>query len=49
MGRVGAIVIGGPNLVSILEGSGISAHSIAMAGLVDFDRLFHFVELDALK
>lgn len=44
-GRVGAIVIGGLNPVSILEERGIRAHSRALAGLMDFSRLFHYREM----
>jgi repressor of nif and glnA expression len=44
-GRVGAIVIGGLNPVSILEETGLRGYSRAMAGLVDYDRLFHYEEL----
>ena len=46
IGRVGAIVIGGLNPVSILEENGIRVLSSAMAGLIDFDRLFHYSELE---
>ncbi|MCX7965964.1 MAG: NrpR regulatory domain-containing protein [Syntrophorhabdaceae bacterium] len=45
-GRVGAIVIGGLNPVSILEENGVRAYSRAMAGLIDFSRLFHYKELE---
>lgn len=45
-GRVGAIVIGGLNPVSILEEAGIRAYSRALAGLIDFRRLFRFEEAD---
>ena len=44
-GRVGAIVIGGLNPVAILEEQGIRVHSRALAGLIDFNRLFHYAEL----
>ncbi|MCX8023035.1 MAG: NrpR regulatory domain-containing protein [Syntrophorhabdaceae bacterium] len=44
-GRVGAIVIGGLNPVSVLEENGVRAYSRAMAGLIDFNRLFHYKEL----
>lgn len=43
--RVGAIVIGGLNPVGILEENGVRAHSRALAGLIDFSRLFHYREL----
>jgi len=45
-GRVGAIVIGGLNPVAILEETGIRASSRAMSGLIDFNRLFHYAELE---
>lgn len=45
-GRVGAIVIGGLNPVSILEEKGIRAYSRALAGLIDFGRLFRYEELE---
>jgi repressor of nif and glnA expression len=45
-GRIGAIVIGGLNPVSILEETGIRAYSRAMAGLIDFNRLFRYEELE---
>ncbi len=44
-GRVGAIVIGGLNPVAILEETGVRVYSRALAGLMDFGRLFHFSEL----
>ncbi|HPP07002.1 MAG TPA: NrpR regulatory domain-containing protein, partial [Syntrophorhabdaceae bacterium] len=45
-GRVGAIVIGGLNPVSILEENGVRAYSRALAGLIDFGRLFHYKEME---
>ncbi|HVN98201.1 MAG TPA: NrpR regulatory domain-containing protein [Syntrophorhabdaceae bacterium] len=44
-GRVGAIVIGGLNPVSILEEAGTRAYSRALAGLIDFSRLFRYTEM----
>ena len=44
-GRVGAIVIGGLNPVAILEETGDRVYSRALAGLVEFDRLFPYTEL----
>jgi HTH-type transcriptional regulator, global nitrogen regulator NrpRI len=44
-GRFGAIVIGGLNPVAILEEKGVRVHSRALAGLIDFKRLFHYSEL----
>ena len=45
-GRIGAIVIGGLNPVSILEETGVRDYSRAMAGLIDFNRLFRYEELE---
>jgi len=44
-GRAGAIVIGGLNPVAILEEHGIRAPSGALAGLLDYGRLFEYHEL----
>lgn len=44
-GRFGAIVIGGLNPVSILEETGVRAYSRALAGLIDYSRLFPYEEL----
>ncbi len=44
-GRFGAVVIGGLNPVSILEETGHRVFSRALAGLIDFNRLFHYEEL----
>lgn len=46
-GRVGAIVIGGLNPVSILEETGVRAYSRALAGLIDFTRLFRYEEMES--
>ncbi|MCX8044526.1 MAG: NrpR regulatory domain-containing protein [Desulfobacterota bacterium] len=45
-GRVGAVVIGGLNPVAILEECGVRVYSRALAGLIDFSRLFHYEELE---
>ena len=45
-GRVGAIVIGGLNPAAILEESGIKVKSRALAGMVEYDRLFHYQEME---
>lgn len=45
-GRFGAVVIGGLNPVAILEEKGVRIHSRALAGLMDFTRLFHYSELE---
>lgn len=44
-GRIGAIVIGGLNPVSILEETGLRLRSHALAGLADFNRFFSYQEL----
>ena len=44
-GRVGAIFVGGLNPVSILEETGVRVYSRAMAGLLDFSRLFHYEQI----
>lgn len=44
-GRVGVIVIGGLNPIAILEESGIRTKSKALAGMVEYERLFHYREL----
>ncbi|VGO20252.1 DUF128 domain-containing protein [Pontiella sulfatireligans] len=43
--RVGAIIIGGLNPMSIFEETGLRIRSGAMSGLVDFNNLFHNTEL----
>ena len=43
--RVGAIIIGGLNPMSIFEETGLRVRSSALAGLVDFNNLFHYSEL----
>jgi len=45
-GRVGAIVIGGLNPVSILEETGHRVYSRALSGLIDFGRLFHYDHME---
>ncbi len=45
-GRVGAIVIGGLNPASILEETGVRTYSRALAGLIDFNRLFRYEEME---
>jgi repressor of nif and glnA expression len=44
-GRVGAIVIGGLNPAAILEETGIKVKSRALAGMVEYERLFHYREM----
>jgi len=49
-GRVGSAVIGGLNPIAILEEMGHRVYSRALAGLLDYSRLFSFEELpQALK
>ena len=43
-GRVGAIVVGGLNPIAILEEREHRIFSRALAGLLEYDRLFHFEE-----
>lgn len=43
--RVGAIIIGGLNPMSIFEETGLRIRSSALSGLVDFNNLFHYTEL----
>jgi repressor of nif and glnA expression len=45
-GSVGVIVIGGLNPAAILEESNIKIKSRALAGLVEYDRLFPYTELN---
>lgn len=44
-GRIGAVVIGGLNPVAILVEAGHPVDSIALSGLMDYHRLFHYREL----
>ena len=46
-GQIGAVVIGGLNPVAVLEETGIRIQSQAMSGLVEYERLFHYRELEA--
>ena len=46
-GRVGAVVIGGLNPMSILEETGLRVYSRAMAGLFQFNKLFRYEELES--
>lgn len=43
--RVGAIIIGGLNPMSIFEETGLRVRSAALSGLIDFNSLFHYTEL----
>ncbi len=45
-GRLGAIVIGGLNPVAILEEKDIKVQSRALAGMVEYERLFHYHEME---
>jgi repressor of nif and glnA expression len=46
-GLIGSVVIGGLNPIAILEESGYRARSRALAGLLDYHRLFPFEQLSA--
>ncbi len=47
-GRLGFVVVGGLNPVAILEEEGIRVHRTgALAGLIEYSRLFHYQELGA--
>ena len=49
-GRVGVVVIGGLNPVAILEETGTKIQSRALAGMVDYERLFPYQEMvDRIK
>ena len=45
-GRVGAVVIGGLNPAAILEETGIKIKSRALAGMVEYEKLFHYREME---
>ena len=45
-GRVGAVVIGGLNPAAILEEKGIKVKSRALAGMVEYEKLFHYREME---
>ncbi len=45
-GRTGIVVIGGLNPIAILEETGTRIHSRAMAGMVGYERLFHYQEME---
>ncbi len=45
-GQVGAIVIGGLNPAAILEEKGIKTRSRALAALAEYERFFHYEELE---
>ena len=44
-GRIGVVVIGGLNPIAVLEEHGHRVNSRALAGLLEYNRLFHFDEL----
>lgn len=46
-GRIGAIVIGGLNPAAVLEEKAIRVESKALAGLVEYERLFHYREMES--
>ncbi|MDW7773558.1 MAG: NrpR regulatory domain-containing protein [Desulfobulbaceae bacterium] len=45
-GRAGIVVIGGLNPVAILEETGTRIQSRAMAGMVEYERLFHYRQME---
>ena len=45
-GRVGAIIAGGLNPVAVVEEGGKRIHSRALAGVVGYERLFSYLELE---
>ncbi len=45
-GNIGAIVIGGLNPIAILEEAGFEVHSRALSGLIPYERLFPYLELE---
>jgi len=45
-GNIGAIVIGGLNPIAILEEAGFEIHSRALSGLIPYDRLFPYTDLE---
>jgi repressor of nif and glnA expression len=44
-GRIGVVVIGGLNPIAVLEEQGYRVYSRALAGLLEYNRLFHFEDL----
>jgi repressor of nif and glnA expression len=44
-GRVGAIVIGGLNPAATLEETGVKVGSRALAGMIEYEKLFHYSEM----
>lgn len=49
-GRAGVVVIGGLNPVAILEETGTKIQSRALAGMVEYEQLFHYQEMaDRIK
>ena len=45
-GHIGVIIIGGLNPIAILEESGISVNSKALSGIIDYNQLFFYEDLD---
>lgn len=45
-GRIGAIVIGGLNPAATLEETGVNVGSRALAGVIEYERLFRYTEMD---
>ena len=46
-GRIGVIVVGGLNPIAILEEREHRIFSLALSGLIEYDRLFHYEEFPA--
>ena len=44
-GRIGVVMIGGLNPIAVLEEQGHRVHCRALAGLLEYNRLFHYDEL----
>ena len=45
-GRAGVVIIGGLNPVAILEETGTKIQSRALAGMVEYEKLFHYKEMN---
>jgi repressor of nif and glnA expression len=46
-GRIGTVVVGGLNPIAILEESGYRVESRALSGMLEYNRLFPYVEFPA--
>lgn len=45
-GRIGAVVIGGLNPAATIEETGVKVGSRALAGMIEYEKFFHFTEMD---